>query len=330
MALVPDNLAHCNYPIETPTQIKFWASSHKCNQAKAVIAFSYDEENAHRNMRRLLGWTYFFRKRAWNAFGHFVNSPDMAGIPFSEGYTPYWECMPAGAKPKPTPPTVSITGSGGNTEVGKEIKLRAIVSGYPRPTLSWTYSKDGGSPVNLGSSNPLTFTPTETGTYVFTVTATNSEGTATARQTWVVEAVVPGNLSWVTQLSDTSVVQGKPLTLTVLAKDSKGRPISYAWQDGSSGTTFKVDTSVIGDINVSCTATGTNTSPATITTSATIKVTSKVRGSINFNPDKPADVNFDDNTKPKGSINFNPDKPADVEINDTRKSPYTIEYGVEY
>lgn len=94
MAFVPKNLAGCNYPIQTDIQKKFWGSRHKCNRAKAIIAFSYDKDNAMRNLRRIMGWTHFWRHRAWNAFGHFVNTPSMEGIPFSTGSEAYWECMP--------------------------------------------------------------------------------------------------------------------------------------------------------------------------------------------------------------------------------------------
>ncbi len=179
MALVPDNLAHCNYPIETPTQIKFWASSHKCNQAKAVIAFSYDEENAHRNMRRLLGWSYFFRKRALDSFGHFINTPSMSGIPFSEMENPYWECMPyggGGTPPVESKPTVTIVTSPTPVQVGDSVVITARVKGNPVPTISWKVSVNGKETTLPDTDDSVSYTVAEAGTLTFTCTATNKLG----------------------------------------------------------------------------------------------------------------------------------------------------------
>lgn len=81
-----------NYPIETDLQRKFWASKHKCNKVKAIIAFSTDLKNANDNMRRY-GYTYAWRKRAGLAFGQYVNTPSMVGIPFSTTSDKWWEEM---------------------------------------------------------------------------------------------------------------------------------------------------------------------------------------------------------------------------------------------
>lgn len=91
--MVPDNLNTLNYPIETEEAQTFWASKHKCNKMKSIIAFSLSYENANDNLRRYgykLGW----RKRALLAFGKYVNKPDMRDIPFSPLSTPWWDCMP--------------------------------------------------------------------------------------------------------------------------------------------------------------------------------------------------------------------------------------------
>ena len=82
-----------NYPIETPEAEKFWGSSHKCNIAKAIIAFSLDEANANDNLRRY-GYTRAWRNRVMYYFKQYVNQPTMAGIPFSEGPTPWWQEIP--------------------------------------------------------------------------------------------------------------------------------------------------------------------------------------------------------------------------------------------
>ena len=91
--MVPDNLNTLNYPIETEEARLFWASRHKCNKMKSIIAFSLDLDNANDNLRRF-GYTLQWRKKAIRAFGQYANLPHMAGIPFSEISTPWWECMP--------------------------------------------------------------------------------------------------------------------------------------------------------------------------------------------------------------------------------------------
>lgn len=82
-----------NYPITTPEAKAFWASRHKCNKMKSIIAFSLDLKNANDNLRRA-GYNTHWRKRALNNFGNFVNKPDMTDIPFTEMDVPWWVCMP--------------------------------------------------------------------------------------------------------------------------------------------------------------------------------------------------------------------------------------------
>lgn len=94
-----------NYPIETPEAKAFWASRHKCNKMKSIIAFSLDLSNANDNLRRA-GYRRHWRLRALNNFGMYVNKPTMATVPFSEIETPWWVCMPY--KPGTTPPTKCV------------------------------------------------------------------------------------------------------------------------------------------------------------------------------------------------------------------------------
>lgn len=101
--MTPNNLNTLNYPIETEEAKKFWASRHKCNKMKCIIAFSLNLDNANDNLRRF-GYTLSWRKKAIRHFGGYVNQPDMAGIPFSEMSTPWWECM--GYDPNPPKPDV--------------------------------------------------------------------------------------------------------------------------------------------------------------------------------------------------------------------------------
>ncbi len=229
MAFVPKNLAGCNYPIETEIQKKFWGSRHKCNRAKAIIAFSYDKHNAMNNMQRIMGWRHFWRHRAWNAFGQYVNTPDMAGIPFSEGNVAYWECMPndtsdgGGGTPPPvnTKPTVKITSPATDMTVGNIYPLIATVTGKPTPTVKWT-----ANGADIGTGDSITFTPTDAIDYVIKVTATNSEGTATDSQTrTAVEALKPPVFT--KQPKSVTVNEGETATFSVEVTGAD----SVQWQD---------------------------------------------------------------------------------------------------
>lgn len=82
-----------NYPIETEEAQKFWASNHKCNRVKAIVAFSLNEANANDNLRRF-GYPRAFRKRVLDNFSQYVNQPDMKGIPMSDMKDFWWEEMP--------------------------------------------------------------------------------------------------------------------------------------------------------------------------------------------------------------------------------------------
>lgn len=95
MPQTPDNINVLNYPIETEEAKRFWASEHKCNEALAIICFSLDLENANDNLRRY-GYKYFWRKKALENFGAYVNHPTMYGVQFFDPNIPYWFCIPQG------------------------------------------------------------------------------------------------------------------------------------------------------------------------------------------------------------------------------------------
>lgn len=89
------------YPIETPEAYKFWASRHVCNQVKAIISFSRNLNEANDNLRKS-GFQRHFRKRAINAWQHYVGMPEMDRIPFTPMGIEWWDCMPHTPEPPPT------------------------------------------------------------------------------------------------------------------------------------------------------------------------------------------------------------------------------------
>lgn len=78
-----------NYPIETDKAFQFWASKHKLNRIKAIIAFSLDLENANDNLRRH-GYYNLYRKRYLKKYQAYVNNPKMDNIPFSTLDDEWW------------------------------------------------------------------------------------------------------------------------------------------------------------------------------------------------------------------------------------------------
>lgn len=90
-----------HYPIETEEAKRFWASRHKCNRMKAIIAFSEDLPDANFNLRRM-GFQAHLRFRAINAYKNYVARPSMLGIPFTPATIPWYECLPKHELPPPS------------------------------------------------------------------------------------------------------------------------------------------------------------------------------------------------------------------------------------
>ncbi len=168
-----------NYPIETPEAIKFWESRHKCNRAKAICAFSLDEENALRNFTRR-GYTHMWAKRAVESFGMYCAQPDMTGIPFSDIDESTGDCMPIGGgsvtPPVETVPTVTILTTPKPVQVGDSVVITAKVTGNPAPTISWKVSVNGIEAPISDTDDSISYTVAEAGTLIFTCTATNKLG----------------------------------------------------------------------------------------------------------------------------------------------------------
>lgn len=173
-------LALVNYPIETELQRKFWGSNHKCNRAKAIIAFSLNKANAMRNLKTVGGMTHFWRHRAWNAFGQYVNTPSMEGIPYSEMKDLYWHCMPNNVSSSGNdtdyhaPPRITVSNAPTSLILGTIYPYTITVTGLPTPVIQWEV--DGV--VQDETSDSFLYTPDSAGAHTITVTATNSSGTA--------------------------------------------------------------------------------------------------------------------------------------------------------
>jgi len=124
-------LNNLNYPIETKEAQKFWASRHKCNKMKSIIAFSLNLDNANDNLRRY-GYSRAWRKRALVNFGRYINNPKMVGVNFSELADPWWVCMP-------------YTGSSDIPVLDYQFVMSRV--GLESGTDSYGYKKNNGVPV---------------------------------------------------------------------------------------------------------------------------------------------------------------------------------------
>lgn len=176
------NLNIFNYPIETPEAIEFWKSEHKCNTAKAFVAFSLDYDNFIQITKRH-GYTREWRERMWDAFGLYVNNPDMVGIPFSEIDTPYWDCMPnpnIGTELEYSPYVVALTPSHEEIPEGSPYQLLVVATGAPAVSYQWF--KDGNPIPGAVSALHLLdpFLEADNGTYH--VVVTNPYGSTTSKE----------------------------------------------------------------------------------------------------------------------------------------------------
>lgn len=262
-----------NYPIETPEAFAFWNSDHKCNMAKAFIAFCIDEANFEELAKRH-GYTREWRDRMWAAFGVYVDDPDMLTIPFTELETHYWECMPnlnEGTELEQPPYIVAMTNS--LCEVPFEQPFTLEVQATGAPVLTYEWFKDG---VTLGILTPThtipSFTEADGGEYY--VVVTNAFGstkspviTLTAKQPLPIITIAP---------VDQFVEDGAVATFTT---DATGYT-SVSWYDqgilipGEITTTLNVvaDYTASGNHNHNYSAKFSNTSGSVTTPLANLQV----------------------------------------------------------
>ncbi|EGJ3141395.1 hypothetical protein IGV50_004419 [Salmonella enterica subsp. enterica serovar Newport] len=73
---------YLNYERSDESQ-RFFESEHILNKVKAIIAHSFDLENANDNLRRA-HIPRGKRERFLKAFGKYVNDPKMPGVPYSQ------------------------------------------------------------------------------------------------------------------------------------------------------------------------------------------------------------------------------------------------------
>jgi hypothetical protein len=167
--------------------------------------------------------------------------------------------------PEATEAGPSITGTPPMATKGFEYEYGFAVDGVPAPTVAVTAGRLPAG-LQLSPSGALTGTPTRTGTFRFTVTATNSGGTASVRVTMKVRT--PVRVAVVHRGGGTVTVTsaGRPPT----ACDSScapfveaGKPVTLTAQPSSGG--------VFQEWGGACAAAGTD-STCTVTPTRNIRV----------------------------------------------------------
>ncbi len=134
-------------------------------------------------------------------------------------------------------PAASITGAPSDDDEGTAISLGSDVTDPDGPfTYDWQVTASNGQAIADGSDDGFDFTPDNNGTYVVTLTVTDSYGeTGTDSQTITVDNVAPT----ATLDGAGSVTQGSEYTLGVSISDPGKDTVTSLdidWGDGSNGT----------------------------------------------------------------------------------------------
>jgi Ca2+-binding RTX toxin-like protein len=123
-------------------------------------------------------------------------------------------------------PAIAITGAPSNTPEGAAINLGSNAADPGTQfgetlNYAWTVTRNGSSyPVTNATSTSFNFTPTEYGTYVATLTVTDSQGTPTTAQTTIN----------VTDVAPTTTLAAVPITL-------RNTPVTFAGTFADAGST---------------------------------------------------------------------------------------------
>lgn len=244
--------AYLNYP-KDDFDMKWWSSRSKVNRCLAVIAFSFNKENAIQNLRRHFGYPYLFRHyHAWNNLGCYVNYKGlnkMDQLPFHDGLDPWYEIIPyteveqcwnpGGNTNPPTAPTFTWSAtdvkivSGAKATIGvvggiklqngstvKTIKVQTSTNGGTTwsDASGWTIPPQGDP--EFGTAYVNSFNSASFGhQYRFSVVATNANGDSPegiSPAFTILEQTTTPALAWVDH----------PATGTL------GTDLSYSWTGG--------------------------------------------------------------------------------------------------
>ena len=183
----------------------------------------------------------------------------------------------------PTVDTVTVTPATG--QVGDVLTCAATASDADGTTPDITYAWSDGS---TGTSYTITTDDAVDSIITCTATATDAYGeTGVGTATATVTNTAP-TIDTVTVTPATGQV-GDVLTCEATASDADGTTpdITYAWSDGSTGTSYTITADDAVDSTITCTATATDAYDATDvgTATATVTNTAPVMGTVSISPD---------------------------------------------
>jgi uncharacterized delta-60 repeat protein len=147
----------------------------------------------------------------------------------------------------PAAPALSITGAPTSSPEGTAISLASSVSPAATGTLSylWGVTKDGAAFTLPGgtttTASTFSFTPTDNGSYVVSLTASDSYGgSATDSKTISVSNVAPTVAITGAPTPPASSPEGTAINLSSTASDPAGAndPLSYAWSVTKGGSAY--------------------------------------------------------------------------------------------
>lgn len=185
-----------NYPVETEEAQSFWASKHRLNRIKAIIAFSLNIDNANDNLRRA-GYSRQYRKRYLETYKCYVNSPSMKIIPFSDLHDLWFEPQPCtqavaiisdssvgvlGEWKTDRSQTLSL--SNGEVFTGHADRLKE--DGTPNGSMGYGSTLTGGDPsiaTATVSGRDITISAIQAGKTIYTLTS----GDRTSKTTIIIE-----------------------------------------------------------------------------------------------------------------------------------------------
>lgn len=149
--------------------------------------------------------------------------------------------------PPNNPPTANA-GQDQAALVGIAITLTGSGSDPENDVLTYNWQQTSGPAVTLGGNNGdaiRTFTPTSSGSYIFTLTVTDARGSGTDTVVITITDIPPPDNQTPTANAgaDQTVAAGTQVTLTgVASSDPDGNALTYSWQQ-TGGTTVTLSNS---------------------------------------------------------------------------------------
>jgi len=219
----------------------------------------------------LVGWRYLdVDRRGSKAFIYDVaQTGPVIGLNFQFGGKP------------PVPPSASCSVQ--PTEVWSGDPVTATVSTQyfnPKHTLTYKWASNGGKISGTGTSASVDTTGLAPGSYTVTATATDEKekknNVASCNASFAVKQPQPPQVSC--SANPTTIAIGEPATITMMATDPQGWPMTYSWsatggQLSGTGTTATL-TATNADAGNTITVTGTaSDARANLSSSCTAQVT---------------------------------------------------------